>query len=205
MPVRRRQTLLDPPARRGLDRVDAILLRDVMAVDVVEIAVPGLRRHRQGPAIGQFGVVADGPGDDRGVGDPDGVGVGDGDRQRERAGLLDPRDAGHLPVAVLGEEARGHRVGGTGRPAREDGGHPRPDGIPPDDGRVSDLHAGHVGDGVPVARRPAERYAQGPGPRLAQRRRRVRASQVLRFHDGLASWLSAAQAFLAVGGPGLPG
>src|ERR1700731_2542453 len=47
------------------------------------------------------------------------------------------------------------------------------------EGRVPARPPGHVGEGFPVAGRPAERNAQGPGPRLAQRRRRVRAGQVL--------------------------
>src|SRR5262249_57766007 len=71
--------LLDGPAGGRLERVDRRLLGDVVPVDVVEVAVPGLRRDRQQPGVGQARVVPGGPGDDRSGGDPDRVGVGGGD------------------------------------------------------------------------------------------------------------------------------
>ena len=103
--------LLHRPGGGRLQGGQRRLLGDMVPVDVVEVAVPGLRRHRQQPGVGEVGVVLDRPGDDRGVGDPDRVGVGDGDRPGEAARLRDPGHAGHLPVAVLGEEARRDRVG----------------------------------------------------------------------------------------------
>jgi hypothetical protein len=78
----------------------------------------------------------------------------------ERAGFLDPGHAGHLAVPVLGEEAGRHRAGGAGRPARMDGGNPGAHGMALDQRGVADLDAGHVGDRIPPARLPAERYAE---------------------------------------------
>src|ERR1017187_167359 len=64
-------SLLDPAAGRGLDRVDAVLLGDVVAVGIVEVAMPGFRRDRKRPVIAEFGMVADGPGDDSRMREPD--------------------------------------------------------------------------------------------------------------------------------------
>src|ERR1700722_4761009 len=47
-------------------------------------------------------------------------------------------------------------------------------------GGVAAFPAGHVGDGIPPARRAVKRDAQRPGPRLAARRRGVRSGLVRR-------------------------
>src|SRR4029079_1067737 len=73
-----------------LERLHADRLGHVVAIDVIEIAVPGLAGDREEPRFGEITVVSDGPGDYRGVDDADGVRVGDPDRPAERARLLDP-------------------------------------------------------------------------------------------------------------------
>ena len=55
---------------------------DVAAVDVVQVAVPGLGGDRQHPRLGERGMARDDPVDDRLVRDPDRVRVRDRDRQR---------------------------------------------------------------------------------------------------------------------------
>ncbi len=90
----------------ALQRLDDGVFVDVVAVDVVEVAVPGLGRDREQPDVGEVRVALVHPGDDAGVGDADGVGVGDRDRALAGAGLFDPGDAGHLAVAVQGVVAR---------------------------------------------------------------------------------------------------
>src|SRR5260370_18350629 len=46
------RSLLQRPRRGRLQRVDGRLLGDVVAVDVVQVAVPGLGGHRAQPAVG---------------------------------------------------------------------------------------------------------------------------------------------------------
>ena len=77
--------LVDRPGAGRLERLHADHLGHVMAVDVIEVSVPRLTRDREEPRLGELAVVPDGPGDDRGMNDPDGVGIGDADRTTERA------------------------------------------------------------------------------------------------------------------------
>jgi hypothetical protein len=168
------RALLDGAGAGRLKGRDDRLLGDVVAVDVVQVAVPGLGGDGQQPGLGHRRVVLDCPGDDAGVGDADGVRVRDGDRACERAGFGDPGDAGHLAVAVLGVEACGYRVAGAGAAAGVDGGDAGADTGALDQRDVADLDAGHVGDRVPAAGAAGERDSQGAGAGLACRGRAVR-------------------------------
>src|SRR5262249_44023434 len=133
---------------------------DVVAVDVVEVAVPGLRGDREQPHLREARMMLDGPRDDPGMDHADRVRVGDTDRPAERSRLLDPRQAGHLAVAILGVEARRHRItgpGGTARMDRRDAGAHR---VAANQRLVAHLDAGYVRDRVPVTGDTVERYAQ---------------------------------------------
>src|SRR5262249_28447407 len=98
-----------PAAFGGIERLEDVLLLDVEAERVVEVAVVGFGDDRQRPVLlaldvlGQplDGAVADGA---------DAGGVGQHDRAFEEAGLLDPGGAGHLAVAVEREPAGEDRV-----------------------------------------------------------------------------------------------
>ena len=114
------RALLDRAGARGLERPHRHLDRDVAAVDVVQVPVPRLGRHRQQPGIGDVRVVLHGPGDDPGMRDPDGVRVRDRDRAGGRARLLDParrRSSRRCRSASGTRPRRGRRA----RRAREGG------------------------------------------------------------------------------------
>ena len=167
------RALLDRAGARGLERPYRDLDRDVAAVDVVQVAVPGLGHHREQPGLGDARVMLDGPGDDPGVRDPDRVRVGDHDRAGGGPRLLDPGDAGHLAVAVLRVEPSRVGVAGLGSPARVDRRHAGADALARDQRRETDLHAGDVGDRVPRSRLAGERDPQHSSARLARRRREM--------------------------------
>ena len=152
---------------RRFQRLDDRVLVDVVAVDVVEVAVPGLRRDREQPGVGEVRVVGVHPGDDAGVRDADRVRVGDRDRALAGAGLFDPRDAGHLAVAVERVIAGRHRVARVGLAARVDGGDSGPDVVALDQGAVADFDPGDVGDGVVGSGSAAELQADPAGAGLA--------------------------------------
>ena len=59
------RALLDRPAARAVERRHDDLARDVAAVDVVEVAVPGLGRDRQRPHARELGVALGRPRDRR--------------------------------------------------------------------------------------------------------------------------------------------
>ena len=152
----------------SLKRGDHSLLGDVVAVDVVEVAVPGLGGDRQQPYLGELRVIPVHPADDAGVRDPDRVGVGDRDRALEGAGLLDPGDAGHFAVAVLRVEPGSHRVAGVVFASGVDRRDACPYFVALDQGLVADLDTRDVGDRVPWACGAAERQAQRASARLAR-------------------------------------
>src|ERR1700682_2975376 len=77
-----------------------MLRADVAAIDVVEVAVPSLRAHRQQPLPRKHRVDPVHPTDHTRVAGTDRVGVRQDDRKVERTRFLDPRGAGHLAVAV---------------------------------------------------------------------------------------------------------
>ncbi len=159
-----------------VERVDDGGGLDVRAVDVVEVAVPGLGDDGEQPALGEVAVAGDGPVDDAAVHGADGVGVGQPDGQGERAGLVQPGGAGHLAVAVEAVPPGGDRDSGLvlaegvhdGDPGahRPGAGGERP--VPFDDRVVADLDAGHVGDGVPAAGFTVEGDAQAAGAGFAR-------------------------------------
>src|SRR5215471_11666823 len=153
--------------RRVLERGDHYVLGDMMAVDVVEVAVPGFGGDRQQPDFGELGMVPVHPGDDAGVRDPDRVGVGDHDRALEGPRLFDPGDPGHLPVAVLRVEAGRHRIAGVSLAAGVDRRDTGPYAVALDQRAVADFEAGNVGDGVPGAWPAAEAETESAGAWLA--------------------------------------
>ena len=95
---------------------------DVAAVDVVEIAVPGLCADWQQPLPGEPWIVPVDPADDAGVAGADRVRIRQHDRKIERSGLVDPGGAGHLAVAVERVPARGARPADPFAAARQNRG-----------------------------------------------------------------------------------
>src|SRR5215475_172542 len=162
----------------------------MMAVDVVEVAVPGFGGDRQQPDLGEFRVVLLHPGDDAGVRDSDRVGVGD--RYRALAGprLFDPGDPGHFPVAVLRVEAGRHRIAGVTLAAGVDRRDTGPHAVALDQRAVADFEAGDVGDGVPSAWPAAEPETEGAGAWLADGGGEVRV--VLALLAVLGVWVFGA-------------
>jgi hypothetical protein len=146
-----------------------VLLPDVHAVDVVEIAVPGLGHDREA-AVEHLADPGAAPLDDRVPHHTHAVGVGDDDRVEQQAVVVDPGRAGHLAVAVQVEPAGEHRREVAGA-ARKHRGDPGPDVAPPDQGGVADRHAGDVGNGVERSRLPLERNAHISGALGAALRR----------------------------------
>ena len=151
-----------------LKRGDHGLFGDVVTVDVVEVAVPGLGGDRQQPHLGELRVIPVHPADDAGVRDPDRVRVGDRHRAFEGAGLLDPGDAGHFAVAVLRVEPGSNRVAGVVFASGVDRRDACPYFVALDQRLVADLDTWDVGDRVPWAWDTAERQAQRASARLAR-------------------------------------
>src|SRR5207244_3851464 len=116
-------SLLDGSRLCRLQGAHANLLGDVAAVDVVEVAVPGLTRDRQQPRLGYGGMVEGGPAHDRTVSHAHGVGIRDTHRPAHGSRLVNPRHPSHLAVAVLGVVPRGARVAGVVTATGMDGGH----------------------------------------------------------------------------------
>src|SRR6185437_15831685 len=168
---------------------DDVLLVHVMTVDVVQVAVPGLRGDGKQPHIGELGVSLVHPGDDPGVRDTDGVGVGDGDRALHGARLLDPGNAGHLPVAVQAEEAGRQRVARVALAPRVDGRDAGADVVVLDEGLVADFDPGDVGNGVVRAGGAAVLQADGTSARFAGRSGEMRVA--LGAHGDQGSLLGA--------------
>src|SRR5262249_42325863 len=119
--------------------------------------------------------VLDRPVDGAAMAGADRMGVGDEDRRGQRAGLLDPGDAGHLAVAVQRVEACGAGIADSLAATRQDRGDAgahralanpeRPMAL--DQGDIADRDARHVGDRVVRTGAAAQRNAEAPGPRLA--------------------------------------
>ena len=170
------RALLDGPAARGVERGDHDGLGHVPAVDVVEVAVPGLARDRQEPGVGELGMRAHGPADDPRVRDPDRVRVRQADRARRAAGLADPGEPGHLAVAVLHVHARDPRITRARAPARVDRRHAGAHRLALDQRRVAQLEPGDVGDRVGGPGLAGERDAERARPREPGRGRRVGAA-----------------------------
>src|SRR6266700_3047210 len=73
-------------------------------------------------------------------------------------------------------------TGWPGLAARMDRGHAGSDGLALDQRGIPDLDARHVGNRVPPARPPAERYPDGAGARLARRGDGMRIDLTRRIH-----------------------
>src|SRR5215210_958437 len=87
--------------------------------------------------------------------DPDAVSVGDEHRTFQHTGVFEPGSARHLSVSIQGEPPAEHRRG-LAAPAGEDGGDTGSHRatallqgtVTGNEWDVSDLHSGHIGDGV---------------------------------------------------------
>src|ERR671921_1099447 len=166
------RALLDGPTTSGIERFEYVIRRDVLAVDIVQGAVVGLGHHGETPVLLVVCAGFD-LGPYQGVAyDSDAVGVGDRDRCRQDAGLSDPLQPRHLPVAVEPVRARedglvaGKPLAGTDY--RNAGPHwPLSDDERPFaayDGRVPYSHALDVDDRIANARREIpEPYSQLAG------------------------------------------
>jgi hypothetical protein len=163
------------PPLGGFERVENVLLLDVEAVRVVEVAVVRFRDDRQQPRLLLLATLRVEL-DHRVAHQAHAGRIRQHDGTFEEAGFLDPGRAGHFPVAVERRPAREDRIGGR-LAARQDRGDAGPDRagadferpVTRDEGRVADLDAGHVGDGVERARCTAEGDAQVAGARLRLR------------------------------------
>ena len=138
---------------RAVQRGERMFGSDREARRIAEPAVIGLRHDRQQP--GHRHLVAHGECADRIAHHADRVCVGYADGRRQQSLFGDPCPAGHLAIAVEGVDAGEHRIGPQLLTARPDRGDARPHDRwrVMDQRRVADAHAGHVGDGVPLARR----------------------------------------------------
>jgi len=123
-----------------------VLGADGAAADVVERPVPAFRDHRLEPRS-PGGVAPEEVLDRRVVGLADARGVREHDGKAEKLGLLDPRHAGELAVAVQDEGGRGHEPIPDVLSRKNDR-HSGAHGIPLDDAFVTDENPCDVGDGV---------------------------------------------------------
>ncbi len=100
------------PVRALGERALDVLGPHVKAVDVVEVAVPGLGHDGQRPPVAARvrGACPHAPGDGGIAHDTDAVRVREQHRSLELAGFLEPGRAGHLAVAVEREPAAEHRA-----------------------------------------------------------------------------------------------
>ena len=175
--------LLDRPAARGGEGQGDVLGLDVEAVDVVEMAVPGLGHDRQRPpvarGIGPAGMQAFG--DHRIADHANAVRVGQHDRPLELARFVDPGRAGHLAVAVEGEPAGEDRAVGAGLAARQDRGDPGAHlvavGQVLDQGDLANGDASDVGDRIERAWLAFERHAEITRARFGSGRQRANRVQ----------------------------
>ena len=166
-----------PPSATGPGAAASIAANEVLglhvhAVDVVQVAVPGLGHDRQrpdGPARRSFGrPAARRVGDDRVAHDAHRVRVGDGDRAPRRARIPRPSGSPSSRRCRSARSSRRSRAAGRRRPAAgQDGGHAGAHDVAFDERRVADLDAGHVGDRVLPAGR-----AEGEGDAEVARARR---------------------------------
>ena len=148
------------PASGRFERCEQMLGPDVLAVDVVEVAVPGLRHDRQGPDA-NLAPACDAGGHQRVAHHPDAVRVGEADRGRQHPRFADPFEPGHLAVAVEGVAPREDRLFPGIAIVRDHDGDAGPDRsladlqrpISRDERRVADANARDVGDGVQRAGR----------------------------------------------------
>ena len=163
------RALLDWTGRGRIQRGVHLGLADAAVVDRVKEAVPRLRGNRQRPLVVGIGEALVHPAVDARLGDADGGRAGDRDRQADGAGLLDPRPACHLAVAVERVDAGRARVVRIGLAARMDAGHARAHVIALDHGRVAHLDTGHVRDRVERTRPAVEGDAKRAGAGLAGR------------------------------------
>jgi hypothetical protein len=144
----------------------------VKSVDVVEPTIVRLGDHRQSPRLEARATHL--PLKNRVAHDTDAVRVGDGDRTLQDAALLEPRGAGHLPVAIEGEPGAKHGIA-TRTPARMHDGDPGAHWPPPDhelpgtrdESGVPHLDAGDIGDRIErpwhAADERVEAEVAGPG------------------------------------------
>ena len=155
----------DRPALGAVESLEHVLLTQREALDIAEPAVVRLAHHRQVEELGR--PIAHGDGADGVAHEPDLIGVSDADRRAEKTLLGDPRQAGHLAVAIEGVGAGKYGIGPDLALPRPNGGDARPDdlGAILDQGEVADFDATDVGDGIVQAgRQDADPYAELPQP-----------------------------------------
>ena len=181
--------LVDRTSRRGGVGLARVVGGHVEAVDVVEVAVPRLGDHGQRPRLDAGRQLLDLDRDQGVAHDPHAVGVRDGDRRVQQADLLEPRQPGHLAVAVEPVVRRVDRVAPHVPLVRHDDRHAGAHSVALEHRGVADADAGHVGDRIvrarleradpdaeararsPVMRAPHAPGAGGSAPTRAGRRR----------------------------------
>src|SRR6185437_12116675 len=139
---------------------------DVKAVDVIQVAVPGLRHHRQA-TVEHSRDPRSSPLDNGVAHRSYAVGVGDAYGIEQLGIVIQPRRARHLAVAVEAEPAGEHwrKVSGSAGEYHSDTGADWPDAhperaTPSDQGGVPNRYSGNVGDSVQPARNAVQRNAE---------------------------------------------
>src|SRR5207245_473826 len=89
----------DGSGLRLLQGLQDMLLLDVKAIAIVEVAIPGLRYHRHRPGLKEL-VVLDLPSNDFISDHADTVRIGNHDRTFQEARLVHPGGPGHFAIAV---------------------------------------------------------------------------------------------------------
>src|SRR5690349_7341258 len=143
--------------RTGLgrgQRREYIGFGDVKAVDVIQVAVPGLRHHRQA-TVEHSRDPRSSPLDNGVAHRSNAVGVGDAYGIEQLGIVIQPCRAGHLTVAVQAEPAGEHwcKVSGSAGEYHGDTGADWPDphlerATPSDQGSVPNRYSGNVRDSV---------------------------------------------------------
>ena len=174
----------DCAAARAVERSEDVFVGHGETVDVVEHAVPRLGDHRQSPRLRLQSAVLQRP-LERGVAHrADAVSIRDEDRPFKKAAFLDPRRAGHLPVAIQREPSRHDWIArrfSTRQDRRDARAHgsladlQRP--LTLDERREADFDAGHVGDRVQRPRCAFERDAEVARSGLGRLRGRERGHE----------------------------
>jgi hypothetical protein len=157
--------------RAGKRCVD-VLRSHMEAVDVIELAVPGLGHYGQRPPVTARVRRArpHAPCDRRVAHDADAVRIGEQDGPFERPGFLEPCGAGHLAVAIQREPAAEHGNVEAHTSAGQDRGHACTHLSSArevlDERHVAYGDAGDVGDRVPGAGCTLERNPEVTGTGL---------------------------------------
>jgi hypothetical protein len=197
--------LRDRAARGSVERRIHVCGLDVKAVDVVEMAVPGLGDDRQRPPVaGRVGgALAHAPGDHGVAHHADAVRVGQEHRPLQLPRLLDPGGAGHLAVAVQCEPSAEYRRAQAIAAARQDRGDARAHLVPArqvlDQRGVANRHAGDVRDRIERSRLAVERHAEVPRAQVGRKRGRRRRQQDENGSQNAAHGVSSVQPSIRAG------